>query len=126
MRAPAHQPTSIRLPPDVHAEISRVAAAKGITLGEELRQRVTSFSPISEAIDGLRHDLAAYQATQRASAHKAKATPQPDLFNASGADPGMLLEILLLLRDIGGPQRLRAAQAEVERQGLKVWKGAPR
>lgn len=34
---------------------------------------------------------------------------------------GALMELLLLLRAIAGPDRIRSAQAEVERVGLPVW-----
>lgn len=38
-----------------------------------------------------------------------------------GDEQGALMEILLLLRALAGPSKLRGAQAEVERLGLPVW-----
>lgn len=37
---------------------------------------------------------------------------------------GALFEMLLLLRALAGPSRLRGAQAEVERVGLPVWESS--
>lgn len=41
---------------------------------------------------------------------------------APECSPGTLVEILLLLRLLAGPQKAALAQAEVHRRGLETWK----
>ena len=54
------------------------------------------------------------------TAVECSATP-PGARAAPAGDQGILIEALLLLRSIAGPQRSAVAQKEVERRGLPSW-----
>ncbi len=91
----------IRFPREVWARHSAAAQARGMALGAYLRQLIDEHEQVAAALDEL-----------RASVERGVGEKRERALNAA------LLEILLILRDIAGPQRSRVAHKEVERQGF--------
>jgi len=102
-------PVGIRLPREVWVRHSAAAQALGLPLSVYLRQRL-------DKEDGTAVALAELQA---ALERQAAASPTRDEPRVSH---GLLVELLLLLRQVAGPQRADLAQREVERRGLPVWR----
>jgi len=100
----------VRLNSDVWARYSAEAQAQGVTMGTYLRRRL-------EQEDRLEGELAALR---RAVERK---PPEPaTTAGVAGAFPaGALVEVLLLLRFLAGPQKAAIVQKEVERRGLETW-----
>jgi hypothetical protein len=105
----ASVPVGIRLSREVWARHSAAAQGLGLPLSVYLRQRL-------DAQDGTAAALAELQATLNGRAAAPAASNEPNI------SPGLLVELLLLLRQIAGPQRVGLAHKEVERRGLDVWK----
>jgi hypothetical protein len=104
------QNVGFRLSQDIWARYSLEAQQRGLPLGTWLRQRL-------EEQDRLIVELS----LRAAVAHDAP--PREDSRkSAPGAEPGTLVEVLLLLRTIAGPQKTAMVQKEVERRGLASWK----
>ncbi len=98
------------------------AVAVGIRLPREVWERH------SAAAQSLGMPLSVYLRRlldERERTATALAEIQASLARISGANlpalPGILVEMLLILRQIAGPQRSGLAQKEAERQGLEVW-----
>ncbi len=94
----------IRFERDVWARHSAAAQVRGLPLGAYLRQLIDEHERVTVALDELR------AAVERGVGEKRERT-----LNAA------VLEMLLILREIAGPQRSRAAHKEVERQGHDPW-----
>ena len=119
-------PTTIRLPLELHARLAATAAARSISMGELIREQLNGSAPIYTAVDSIQRQLATLERSAGkplSSAVKGRPANQPDLSTGSPVDPGVLLEILLVLRQLAPPQKLSAAHAEAERLGVTVWKG---
>ena len=58
----------------------------------------------------------------RAAAEQGASSREPTASSVSATDSGTLVELLLLLRSLAGPQRSAVAQKEVERRGLSSWR----
>jgi hypothetical protein len=101
---------SVRLSSDAWTRYSTEAQARGIALGTYLRQRL-------EEQDRLVAELA----IRAAAEHDASAREEPTA-SATASDFGTLVEVLLLLRSLAGPQKSAVAQKEVERRGLSAWR----
>jgi hypothetical protein len=102
---------SVRLSSDAWTRYSAEAQARGVALGTYLRQRL-------EEQDRLVAELAI-----RAAAEQGASTREPAAAaSASASDSGTLVEVLLLLRSLAGPQKSAVAQKEVERRGLSSWR----
>ncbi len=86
------------------------AQARGVALATYLRQRL-------EEQDRLVAELALHAATEQHAAADERAPPP-----ATTSDSGTIVEVLLLLRSLAGPQRSAVAHKEVERQGLASWR----
>ena len=99
-----------RLTSDVWTRYSAEAEAAGVPLATHLRRRL-------EQQDGVIAELASLRSVVERGPGGRTATsrelPLP---------PGGLLEVLLLLRVLAGPQKATIAQREVERRGLEVWR----
>lgn len=93
---------------------SNEAQARHIPLAAWVRRRL-------EEQDRLVTEL-----TLRGVSEALAATPAQPASASSASEPGTLLEALLLLRSLAGPQTSAMAQAEVERQGLTAWKSPDR
>ncbi len=101
---------SLRLSSDAWIRYSADAQARGVALGTYLRQRL-------EEQDRLVAELAI-----RAAAEHGASSREATASSASASDPGTLVEVLLLLRSLAGPQKAAVAQKEVERRGLSSWR----
>ena len=101
---------SVRLSAGAWARYSAEAQARRVALATYLRQRL-------EEQDRLVAELAI-----RAAAEQAASSREPSASSASASDSGTLVELLLLLRSLAGPQRSAVAQKEVERRGLSSWR----
>jgi hypothetical protein len=101
---------SVRLSSDAWTRYSAEAQARGVALGTYLRQRL-------EEQDRLVAELAI-----RAAAEQGASSREPTASSVSATDSGTLVELLLLLRSLAGPQRSAVAQKEVERRGLSSWR----
>lgn len=98
----------VRLKGDVWIRYSAEAQAQGMPLGSYLRRRLEEQDSLAGELAALRHTM------ERALAALA--------YGGTRAPPdGTLVEVLLLLRSIAGPQKAAVAQKEVERRGLETW-----
>ncbi len=102
----------LRLSNDVWARYSAQAQAQGVALGTYLRKRL-------EQPD---HFLDGELAALRRAVEQAAVASAPARGAASPFPPGTLVEVLLLLRSLAGPQKAAVAQKEVERRGLETWR----
>ena len=102
-------PVGIRLSRETWARHSAAAQTLGVPLSVYLRQR----------LDEQERTAAALADLQAALERKAAAPPKSD---EPALSSGLLVEMLLLLRQLAGPQRAGVAQKEVERRGLEAWK----
>ncbi|HET9596262.1 MAG TPA: hypothetical protein VFP65_11810 [Anaeromyxobacteraceae bacterium] len=94
----------IRMERGVWERHSAAAQSLGVPLSVYLRRRLEEQERMAVA-------LAEVQASLERSAA------------AAAAERGLLVEMLLILRQLAGPQRSVVAQREVERQGLELWSG---
>lgn len=101
---------SVRLSSDSWTRYSAEAQTRGVALGTYLRQRL-------EEQDRLVAELAIRAATEQGASSREPPTP-----TTSTSDSGTLVEVLLLLRSLAGPQKSAVAQKEVERRGLSSWR----
>jgi len=101
----------VRLRKDVWIRYSAAAQARGTPVATYLRERL-------EQQDRLENELAALR---RAVEHAAT-VPVPSAGSGSATSAGAVVEVLLLLRSLAGPQKASVAQKEVERRGLEVWR----
>jgi hypothetical protein len=101
---------SVRLSSDAWTRYSAGAQTRGVALGTYLRQRL-------EEQDRLVAELAIRAATEQGASSR-----EPPASTASTSDSGTLVEVLLLLRSLAGPQKSAVAQKEVERRGLSSWR----
>ncbi|HTP30355.1 MAG TPA: hypothetical protein VMK12_32455 [Anaeromyxobacteraceae bacterium] len=100
------------------ARYSAEAGSKGVSLAVHLRTRLEQQDELLGEISALRRAIerVAANAAEEESPVKQPVTPEQPV------TPGALVEILLLLRTVVGPQRAIIAQKEVERRGLEIWK----
>ncbi len=94
----------IRLSPDAWARYSGEANAQGIALATYLRRRL-------EHQDRFLENELALRAGSAAAPEAARPTPPP----------GELIELLIMMRQLVGPQKSAIARSEVKRQGLEIW-----
>jgi hypothetical protein len=100
----------LRLPRQAWTRYSAAAQGLGIPLGTYLRQRLDEKDRLDEQLAALRTEL------------ERRMTSEP----AAGGSPtfaaGLLVEVLLMLRMVVGPQNATVARKEVERRGLETWR----
>jgi hypothetical protein len=94
----------IRFERDDWVRHSAAAQLRGLPLGAYLRQLIDEHERVTAALDGL-----------RASVERGVGEKRERALNAA------VLEMLLILRHLAGPQQSRVAYKEVERQGLEPW-----
>ena len=111
-------PIRVRLKLTQQAEYEALAAQRGQTLGPYLRDRLESDDLVLHELAEIRHLLEEMADQRQPPAMNVKSAPAP----GPSTDMAMMVEILLLLRS-ANPGKTRAAQAEIERMGLKVWVG---
>ena len=107
---------TIRLSDAAWARYSANAEIQGVPLGTYLRSRLERQDEFLESELALR------------ALPPAPATPEPASKGDPPLPPGALLEVILLLRVVAGPQASRMVHAELTRLGLEFWSGgaAPR
>jgi len=105
-------PIPVRLSHERRAAYEAEAAEREMPLGQFLRERLDAADRIQDELAAIRHALVAFMEREPST-----------ISAAPSADAGMLLEILLLTRQRAKPEELRMWQAEVARNGLKVWEG---
>jgi predicted DNA-binding protein len=104
-------PVGVRLPSEAWQRYSAAARRLGLPLSTYLRQRLDDQDHLVDELAALRAELGR------------KATPlEPRADGAPAFAPGLLVEMLLLLRMLAGPQKSTIAQKEVERREMASWK----
>lgn len=83
-------------------------------LSSYLRQRLEEQDYLLDSMERIRREIFGFMAYGG----------EPGRRHSDADSHGIMLEVLLLLRTIAGPQRQYAVSAEVERQGYPVWSGA--
>ncbi len=101
---------SVRLSADAWARYSAEAQARRVGLATYLRQRLE------------KQDLLVAELAIRAAAEQGASTREASTSSTPLSDSGTLVEVLLLLRSLAGPQKSAVAQKEVERRGLSSWR----
>ncbi len=101
---------TLYLSSDVWTRYSIEADARRVALATHLRHRLEE------------QDRLITQLTLEAIAEQGPSSAAPPPTAAPPADSGTLVEVLLLLRSIAGPQKSMIAHKEVERCGLQSWK----
>jgi hypothetical protein len=110
-------PIQLRLSEEKKAQYEDEAASRGMGLVPYLRQRLEQGDAIAEQLAELRTLIADGFDRLESARTGAPAT-------GSGAiDPGMMIEMLLLLRAVVGEGKLGVVHGELRRQGLPVWTG---
>jgi hypothetical protein len=99
-----------RLKSDVWARYSAEAEAAGVSLATHLRRRLEQQDGVTAELALLRSVVERGPGSRTATSHELS------------LPPGGLLEMLLLLRVLAGPQKATIAQKEVERRGLEIWR----
>lgn len=116
-------PIQIRLSAEKQAIYEDEAARLNKPLGTYLRERLEANDAMRGELNTLRHEigigLAAIRQTIEDSGGKRGAAAPA--VAASQINNALLLEMVLLLREVGGPERMKRTQAELKRQGLQSW-----
>ncbi len=104
-------PIGMRLPSEAWQRYSAAAQRLGLPLSTYLRQRLDDQDHLADELAALRAEL-----------QRKATTDEPKADGAPAFDPGLLVEMLLLLRMLAGPQNANVAQKEVERRKMKSWR----
>jgi hypothetical protein len=99
----------IRLEREVWERHSAAAQSVGLPLGVYLRRCLEEHDRTASALGELK------SLVERSSASGTEEG------NGAGLPMGLFIEVLLILRQLAGPQRALIAQKEVERRGLDSW-----
>ena len=106
-----HATIGVRVRRDLWTRFNVEAQALGVSLGTYVRRRLEEQDRLAENLDILR------AAVERGAVNNPpQAAALPPLLE------GAIVELLLLLRQIAGPQKAIIAQKEVERRGLSSWR----
>lgn len=97
-------PINIRLSAEKRFLYETEAAYRGQSLGVYLRERLEKSETSSQDIQSIRELL-------------------ENLSPSSSHEQGILLEILLLLRCLAGPEKMLLVQKELKRLNIPVWQG---
>lgn len=97
-------PINIRLSAEKRFLYETEAAYRGQSLGVYLRERLEKSETSSNDLQSIRELLG-------------------NLSPSSSPDKGILLEILLLLRYLSGPEKMILVQKELNRLNIPVWQG---
>jgi hypothetical protein len=109
-------PIQVRLPSELFVELKEVASSTNQTLPAVIRERLALASFFHQTVLSLRTDLALLGALPSARGLAGHQPLHPAVLE------GMLAEILMTLRILASPQKMKEAQASVEYGGLPVWK----
>jgi len=110
-------PIQLRLNPDRQLAYEDEAARQSKALATYLRERLEAQDDEQARSESLRAELANGMAELRGIVERNGSNLSS---NAIG-EQSMMLELLLLLRAVAGPDRLKMTHAELKRQGLQVW-----
>jgi hypothetical protein len=135
------QPINIRLPIEKQQQYEKEAAIKNLPLRTYLRDRLCESDQLNESINSLKKEMGYLSAVvsqpkvqtsegneqifqeilalKEQMKHNLNVQPQN---LPSGKEMGVLLELLLLLRQIAQPQKVQVAQEELKRLGIEVWR----
>lgn len=102
----------VRLNNAAWARFSKEAEVRAVPLGTYLRQRLEQQDEL------LANEIAAL----RAVVEHAGSAGQHTRYDGPALASGALVEALLLLRSLVGPQKAALVQKELERRGLDVWR----
>lgn len=113
-------PINIRLSLETEAIYERAARERGVPLRTYLRQKLEESESVEEELSKLH---LAIEQIQSAILRQERGGTGGGGGSRSGntGDPGLWLEVILLLRQIAQPHRVQLAHAEVRRVGLEVW-----
>jgi hypothetical protein len=111
---------NVRLSNDAWTRYSAEAQARRVALATFIRQRLEDQDRVVAELSV--RAAAANSAAQRSEPCEAPRKSAPAEPAASSWAPGTLVEVLLLLRVLAGPQKTAMVQKEVERRGLASWK----
>lgn len=106
-----------RLNREVWTRYLAAAEAQGVSLATYLRGRLEQQDQLQEHQRQLERTLAALHRAVEQSASARAAGPA----QSQTVAPAVMVEMLLLLRSLAGPQAATVVQKEVERRGLKSW-----
>ncbi|KKO70264.1 hypothetical protein AAV32_17475 (plasmid) [Kerstersia gyiorum] len=112
-------PVQLRLSPDKRMIYEDEAARQGKALATYLRERLEAQDDEQARSAALRAELANGMAELRGIVERGGSSTPGD----KTGDPSILLELLILMRAVAGPDRIKMAHAELRRQGLSVWSG---
>lgn len=118
-------PISIRLSAEKHFHYEDEAMRLNKPFGTYLRERLEADDTMRDELNTLRQEVgiglsAIRQALEDAATQSESAAIERAPTAVANAN-ALLLEMLLLLREIGGPERMKRTHAELLRQGLKPW-----
>ena len=116
-------PIQIRLNVEKQAIYEDEAARLNKPLGTYLRERLEAEDVTRGELNTLRHEIgiglsAIRQTVEDGGGKRGTATAATALSQINNA---LMLEMVLLMREIGGPERVKRTQAELKRQGLQMW-----
>lgn len=103
---------SVRVSAKEQHDLDVEAAARQISVSDLVRERLHLAGRVEAALADLRREVAA-----GLSAITAKRTGAPD----TSANEALFIELVLLMRQIAGPQHSRAIAAELQRLGHRPW-----
>lgn len=104
---------SVKFPDDQAAMIEVLAAEQGQSLSTFIRERVLARDHLDQVLVQMQSGLhAAIHDGFRSHDRADKTAPDP------GTHTALLLEAVLLLRSLANPQKVSAAQAELQRLGV--------
>lgn len=98
-------PVSIRLSDEMRERYTDLALAEGIGLSPFLVKRLAMTDQLVESIDALR------RAVLDVATPEQKSIPS-----------GMMEELILLMREAVGLEKMRKTHFEMQRRGLPIWK----
>ena len=103
----------LRLDATAHARYSREAASARKPLATYLRELLERRNALEDRLATIEHaleELAAAATTRQAQPAKTPAS-----------DQAVILEMLIVLRQLAGPQKADLAQKELKRRGIAPW-----
>lgn len=109
-------PIKFRLTPEKHAQYEDEAARLGKPFGTYLRERLEAADETRDELAALRRDVASLHHMVEDLADSGLRTSDTE----QAANP-VQIEILLLLRAIAGPERMKPVNGEMKRLGISVW-----
>jgi hypothetical protein len=112
------EPIKLRLKTDSQRHYEEAAAARGLPLATYLRDRLEHGDRVIEQLAELRLLVTEALAVRDHEKPELTASAHSDAVNS-----GMLIEILLLLRQVVPADKLNVAHGELRRQGITIWTG---